>query len=207
MRHNEKGFHPIRLGNPLPQENWPYHGKPHSGFDPRYGDNAPKFEKHIFVRKDQIMADISMQLDMISNARRKPDGTEDNTLSDATTRYESQFLRWLDLHIGVIKSTLSAFLLEEFRKTQLNSISKVDEIDFELRMPEFWDDTVFESLTKSLHDYLVNAVMNEYLTISLTSKDPVTVDKAKQANDSLLDVKRFANAAKPGRIHKVMQPF
>jgi len=204
---NQGGYRPVRPSRPLPDENWPYSPKPESGNDPQYTYKGPKFERHIFVRKDQIMSGINMQLDMISKSRRKPDGSEDDTFTNATTQYEGQFMRWIDSHIGIIKGVLSAYLLEKFRTTKMNSISTVDEIDFEFRMPEFWDDTVFDSLTQAVHNYLENAVLHEYLVLSLTSKDPVTQDKQSQADNLLLDVKRYANAAKPGRIKKKIQPF
>ena len=204
---NQGGYRPVRPSHPLPDENWPYSPKPISGNDPQYTYKGPKFERHIFVRKDQVMSDINMQLDMISKSRRKPDGSEDDTFTNATSQYEGQFMRWMDSHLGIIKGVLSAYLLEKFRVSKMNSISQVDEIDFELRMPEFWDDTVFDSLVQAVHNYLVNAVMHEYLVLSLTSKDPVTQDKQDQADNLLLDVKRYANAAKPGRVKKKLQPF
>lgn len=207
--HDEKqgGYKPFHPQNPMPPDNWPYREKPRNGNDRQYGYKNPKFERHIYVRKDQIMADINMQLDMIAKSRRKPDGTEDDAFTNATTTYEGQFMRWIDSHLGILKGVLSAYLLEKFRTSRLNSISTVDEIDLELRMPEYWDDTVFESLSAAIQNYMVNAVMSEYLVISLTSKDPVTQDKSAMAHDALLDVKRFANAAKPGRIHKKLDPF
>ena len=201
------GYRPLHPRPPQPNDNWPYHHKPENGNDHQYGYKNPKFERHIYIRKDQIMSDIDMQLDMIAKARTKPDGTEDDRFTNATTQYEGQFVRWIDSHIGIVKGVMSAYLLEKFRTTRLNSISTVDEIDLELRMPEYWDDTVFESLAAAIQNYLVNAVMKEYLVISLTSKDPVTADKSLMADEALLDVKRFANAAKPGRIHKKLDPF
>lgn len=207
--HSERqgGYKPFTLRPPQPEDNWPYRGKPRNGDDRQYGYKNPKFERHIYVRKDQVMSDINMQLDMMAKARRREDGTEDDAFTNATATYEAQFMRWIDSHLGILKGVMSAYLLEKFRTARLNSISTVDEIDLELRMPEYWDDTVFESLAAAIQNYLVNAVMHEYLVISLTSKDPVTQDKQVQAEEALLDVKRFANAAKPGRIHKKLDPF
>ena len=74
-------------------------------------------------------------------------------------------------------------------------------------MPEFWDDTVFDQLTNAVHDYVVNATLYEYFTISLTSKDPVTVDKRQLMIEALSDVKKYVNAAKPGFIHKIKSPL
>jgi len=204
---SQGGYKPFHPRNPLPDENWPYHHEPANGRDRQYGIHNPKFERHVFIRKDQVMADINMQLDMIAKTRRKPDGTEDDTFNSATVNYESQFMRWIDKHIGQAKAVMAAFTLEKFRTTKMNSISTTDEVDIELRMPEFWDDTTFEQLCQAVHDYIVNAVMHEYLALSLTSKDPVTIDKQQQADEALLAAKRYANAVKPGRVGKRFQPF
>jgi hypothetical protein len=74
-------------------------------------------------------------------------------------------------------------------------------------MPEWYDDTVFEQLTQAVQEYVVNATLFEFLTLTLTSKDPVTVDKKVIADETLNDIRKYVNAAKPGRIKKSFNPF
>lgn len=207
IRHREKGYGPIRCNPPMPEENWPYRNHPNEGNDPQYTYKGPKFSRHIFVRRDQIFFDIDTQLSIIAASRKKPDGTEDDTFSNATTTFQQQFYRWIDRHIGIAKGTMSAFVLEKFKTTKMNSISQNEEVDIELLMPEYYDDTTFDQLVESVHSYIVNSVLHEYLIISLTSKDPVTNDKQAMAAEALHDIKKFVNAAKPGFIRKIQHPF
>ena len=89
----------------------------------------------------------------------------------------------------------------------MNSVKDNEEVDIELLMPEWWDDTAFDQLTESVHDYIVNAVLQEYFTLAFTSKDPVTQDKALMAEKSLDYIKELGNSSKPGRIRKPFKPF
>ncbi|MBP0985531.1 MAG: hypothetical protein J6P39_00800, partial [Oscillospiraceae bacterium] len=91
--------------------------------------------------------------------------------------------------------------------TNMNNIKDKEEIDVELLMPHWWDDTVFDQLTESVNDYVTNALLQEFFTVTLTSKDPVTIDKATLAADALNDIRKYANASKPGTIRKQLSPF
>lgn len=200
-------YKPVRVGRPQPDDNWPYRDRPNTPFDPQYGVKNPKFERHLFVRRDQILSDIDSQLIMMSKMRRKDDGTEDDTFTNATSQFESQFNRWVNKHIGTAKSVMSAFLLEHYSPTQMNEVKEGEEEDITLLMPAEWDDTVFEQLCDAVHDYIVNATLYEYFVISLTSKDPVTVDKMDMRDNARKDIKKYVNATKPDTIHKKQSPF
>lgn len=195
------------INPPMPEENWPYRNEPISGDDPQYSYKGPKFERHIYIRKDQIFFDLDSQIGMMAAMRKNPDGTENDALTNATTTYQQMFFRWIDKHIGIAKGVMSAFVLEPFRTTKMNSISQADEIDIELRVPEFYDDTTFQQLTESVHDYIVNSVLMEFFVITLTSKDPVTQDKSQMSTEALHNVKKYCNTAKPGFIQKRQNPF
>jgi len=204
------GYRPIPMKGhnpPLPPDNWPYHHHPDTPHDPEFGLKNPKFERHIFIGRDQIFYDLDAQIQMLATSRRKDDGTEDDKLTNATTTFKDMFYRWIDKHIGLAKGKMSAFVLERFKTSNMNSIKDNEEVDIELLMPVWWDDTTFDQLTNAVHDYIVNAVLQEYFTIALTSKDPVTVDKASLAADSLSDIRKYANASKPGWIRKPFKPF
>lgn len=207
MLHPEKGYHPIHVSRPQPDDNWPYHNHPNSGDDRQYGIKSPKFERHIFIRRDQIFFDIDAQLSILADARKNPDGTENDTLTNATTKYQQMFFRWIDRHIGEAKTTMSAFVLEKFSDTAMNSIKDREEVDITMLFPEWYDDTTFTQLTDAVHAYVVAATIFDFLSVFLTSKDPVTIDKLQQKNEQLLEVKKLVNAAKPGRISKIQKPF
>ncbi len=204
---HEKGFRPISINRPEPDDNWPYRRYPNNGNDKQYGVKSPKFERHIYIRKDEIIFDIEAQLSIVSKMRRKEDGTEESVLTGATSTYHQMFVRWIDKHIGEAKTVMSAFVLERFKTSQTNSIKDKDEVDITLLMPEWYDDTTFPQLCTAVHDYVVNATLFDFLSMTLTSKDPVSVDKNETSAKSQYQIKKLVNAAKPGRISKPFKPF
>ena len=136
--HEQGRYRPIHIEArpPQPDDNWPYHNHPTTPHDREYGIKNPKFERHIFIRRDQVFYDIDAQLGMLATARRKDDGTEDNNISQATTSYQSMFYRWIDTYIGRAKTIMSAVVLEKFQQNVLNSIKDTEEVDIELLVPE-----------------------------------------------------------------------
>ena len=144
---------------------------------------------------------------MVNNARRKDDGTEDDTRANATTTYQQEFYRWIDKYIGKAKGVMSAFVLEQLKTTKMNSISQKEEVDITLLVPEWYDDTVFDQLCDAVHDYVVNAALYEYFSLALSAKDPVTASKKEMMDDALGDVRKYVNASKPGRVRKPQNPF
>ena len=210
--HNKEQGHykPVPLEGsrpPQPDDRWPYHNHPSTPHDPQYGIKNPKFERHIFISRDSVMFAVDAQIQMVAESRRKDDGTEDDRLTNATTKYQQMFVSWFNKHIGKAKGKMQSFVLEKFKATNMNTIKDKEEIDIELLMPLWWDDTVFDQLTDAVNDYIVNALLQEFFTVTLTSKDLVTVDKATLANDALNDIRKYANANKPGTIRKHLSPF
>lgn len=204
---NYKPFPPRGNRPPQPDDNWPYHNHPHNGHDRQYGIKDPKFDRHIFISRNNVMFAVEAQIQMVAEMRRKDDGTEDNRLTGATTKYQQMFYSWFNDHIGKAKRKMEAFVLEKHKTSGMNNIKDQEEIDIELLMPEWWDETVFDQLVNAINSYLVNAILQEYFTMALTSKDPVTVDKAALADASLSDIRTLANASKPGAIRKPFKPF
>jgi hypothetical protein len=204
---HERGFRPIIEDRPQPPDNWPYRGRPRNGSDPQYGIRSPKHEHHIYISRDNVMFSVDTQIQMLAESRRKEDGTQDNRLTNATTKYQQQFFAWYNKHVGKAKARMQAFVLERSKTASMNTIQDKEEADITLLMPDWWDDTVFEQLTSAVDDYLVNAILQEFFTLTLTSKDPVTADKATLASDAYSEIRRLANASKPGAIRKHLSPF
>jgi hypothetical protein len=192
---------------PQPDDNWPYPQRPDKPNFKPYGIKKPKFERHVFISRDQIFYDLDAQISIVNGSRRKEDGTEDEKMASATTQYRQQFYRWIDNYIGKAKSVMSAFVLERFKTARLNSISQEEEVDITLLMPEWYDDTVFDQLCQAVHDYVVNGTLYEYFTLTLSLKDPVTASKMEMMNDALNDVRKYIQASKPGAVRKPFKPF
>jgi hypothetical protein len=196
------GFRP-----PQPPDNWPYHNYPTTPHDREFGIKNPKFERHIFIDREQILFDIDSQIAMVNNGKRKEDGTEDDTRANATTTYQQEFYRWIDKYIGKAKSVMSAFVLEQFKTTKMNAVSQKEEVDITLLVPEWYDDTVFDQLCDAVHEYVVNAALYEYFALTLSIKDPVTVTKKEMMDDAKNEVRKYVNASKPGSVRKPQNPF
>lgn len=206
--HHERGrYKPVQVEEPLPLDNWPYNGHPQTPFDPQFGTKNPKFEKHIYIRRDQFMYDIDAQIQIVAMSRRDKNGIEDDRLTGATKNFAELFYRWIDHHVGEAKSKMATKVLEKAKDANINSISDVQEIDIELLMPEWWDATVFDQLNNAVHDYIVNAVLNEFFTIYLSPNDPVTAAKDKLAQKALANIVKYSEFSKPGRIRKPLKPF
>ena len=205
---NENGrYHPLRLNPPMPDDNWPYRDHPTTPRDPEFGIKNPKFERQLFIRRDQMFYDINAQIAMVSRMRKKDDGTEDDALSNATVEFAPQFNRWINEALGIAKGVMSAFVLEKFRDTAMNAITETEEETITLLMPEWYDDTVFPQLVEAVHTYVVEATLARFFQLTFTSKDPVTIDKIQAADDAINNVRKYVNAAKPGRIRKIQKPF
>ena len=205
--HEHGTYRPVDFGRPEPDDNWPYHGHPTTPHDREYGVKNPKFERHIYIRRDQIFFDIETQLSMLADARKTPDGSQDDTITNATTKYQQMFYRWIDSHIGEAKTIMSAFVLEKFKDVAINSIKDKEEVDIELLVPEWYDDTTFPQLCDKVHEYVVSATMTDFCYVRFTSKDPFTIDKMTQKADCQLEIRKLANMAKPGTISKPLKPF
>ena len=203
-------YRPIPLHGhrpPQPPDNWPYHNHPTTPHDREFGIKNPKFERHIFISRDQILFDIDSQIGMVNQSRRKEDGTEDDTRANATTTFQQEFYRWIDRYVNKAKSVMSAFVLEQFKTTKMNSISQEEEVDITLLVPEWYDDTVFDQLCDAVHDYVVNAALYEYFALTLSVKDPVTVSKKEMMDEAKGEIRQYVNASKPGSVRKPQNPF
>lgn len=206
---DQGGYKPIdmRSGRPQPNDNWPYHNHPTTPHDREYGVKNPKFERHMFIGRDDIFFDINAQVQMVAEARQKPDNTIDNTLVEGVEKFRPMFYRWIDRYIGKAKTIMSAFVLEQFRETAINSIKDNEEVDITLLVPQWYDDTTYQQLCNAVHDYVVTGVLYEYFSLKLTSKDPVTADKNEALAFGESEIRKLANASKPGTIKKKYKPF
>ncbi len=207
MEHEQGKWKPVCFRRPLPDDNWPYKHRPKSVDEEEYGVKSPKFERHIFILRNDVFFDIDSQLSMIADARKRENGTEDDTITNATTKYQKMFYRWIDMHIGEAKTVMSAFVLEKFRTTSINSIKDHDEVDITLLMPKWYDDTTYEQLCDKVHEYVVNATMADFCKMRFSSKDPVTIDKMQDAEFGKSEISKLVIMHKPNTISKPLKPF
>lgn len=214
IQHEHGRYRPVHCDEPKPDDNWPYHDYPTTPHDPEFGVKNPKFERHVFIRRDQIFYDIDAQIQMVASSRRNADGTENEIIQQATEKFRPMFYRWIDKNINTLKSAMSAFILEQFTETTINSIKDKEEVDITLLMPEWYDDTTFPQLSDAIHNYVVDATLYEYFNLTLAAStrrgmtvDPITIEKKQQMADDIANVKKLIHASKPGAIHKIQKPF
>lgn len=187
--------------------NWPYAHHPERPDDRVLGERAPRFERHIYISKQQLFYDIDAQLAIISSSRKREDGTEDDNITNNSSKFRPMFNRWIDRYVSLARGRMAAFILEKFRSKKMNTISSADEIDIELSVPQSYDDTSFTSLVQAVHDYIVNGVLFEFLSLQFTPNDPVTAHKQSEMELAYGDIKRFVCSTKPGYVRKKLQPF
>ena len=187
-----------------PPRLWPYDHHPTPN-DPVFRGN-PHFERHIYILRDQVLYDIDAQVSIIAKVRRKPDDSEDNTLTDITEQYKPLFHRWIDKYINLAKGRMAAFILEPFKTAKTNTLD-TNEIDIELQVPDYWDDTMFQPLSQAVHDFVVNGALYEFATLTLPPKEHIINVKRTDMEESYSDIKKYICATKPGTIRRPLQPF
>jgi hypothetical protein len=197
MKQQEKGYKPIPdfMGYPF-QENG------------QNGCNRMKQRqnKEMFLRRDQFFFDIKSQLSMISRARRREDGTEDELLSNAANTYEAEFNRWISKYIGRAKGFMSAFVVDKNNSTSMNSIKDGEEAEVHLSFPDWYDPTNYQQLSDAVHEYVVNATLFDFFSIVLPN-DPLLTTKKDAMEEEKANIKLYVNDAKPGMLHKKLSPF
>lgn len=165
-------------------------------------------DKHIFVYANQLWYDIDATTNMIGKARRgNQTNQEENIPTSENDDERPLFYRWFDKYIGKVEQTLSAYVMKPEGRVRDNALKQWDEKEIWLRMPDTWDDARYDALVQAIHNYIAIGALFEYFMLTLTSKDPLTVDKLGQLEEAELDVIDAANATKPGSMVHILKPF
>ncbi len=190
MASRERGWHPAP--NPLAPQ------------PPRraYGHSV----KHIFLQADQLLYDVDTITSIIDKAARTAHNDAEVSTSESDT-YRPMFFRWFDKYIANVEDCLSAFLLKPEGVTRLNDLKEWDEREISLLMPDYWDATVYGSLVKAIHQYVVDGTLFEYMSLTLTSRDSRTVDREKALEDGITNIRALSCRVIPGSVHKHPKPF
>lgn len=190
MASRERGWNPIP--NPLAPQ------------PPRraYGHSV----KHIFLQADQLLYDVDAITGMIDKAARSAHNDAEVVTSESDT-YRPMFFRWFDKYIANVEHCLSAFVLKPEGITRLNDLKEWDEREISLLMPDYWDATVYDSLVKAIHQYVVDGTLYEYLSITLSSRDPRTIDRKQSLEEGITNIRALSCRVIPGTVHKHLKPF
>lgn len=170
-------------------------------------NKANKLDKHLFLDKANILYDIDAMTSLVSRSRRDANNPDDNIATSESDRYRPLFDRWIEKYTQQMKARLRAFIKTPWRISSMNDLKTWKECEIILTFPPSWNDTVYENLVSAVHDYIVNGCLYEYFSLTLTSKDPVTVDCQQKMLDSYQAMKSYACAVIPGTVHKPLQPF
>ena len=183
------------------------------GWKPVHGLNGSKArpttsysEKHIFILADQLFYDIDAVTGIIDKATRGVEGTPQTTTSESDV-YRPMFYRWFDQYIAKVESILKAFVTKPTRVANINGLREWNEREITLLMPDYWDATAYDSLVSAIHRYVTTGALYEYFALTLTSRDPRTLDKFQQLDDIYDDICASAFAVKPGSVHRTLNPF
>lgn len=163
-------------------------------------------EKHIFILADQLFYDIDAVTSLVDKATRGTEGAPTTATSESDI-YRPMFYRWFDQYIAKIESILKAFVAKPARVANINGLREWNEREIALLMPDYWDDTAYDALVAAIHRYVTTGALYEYFALTLTSRDPRTVDKFQQLDDIYDDICASAFAVKPGSIHRSLKPF
>lgn len=190
MASRERGWNPIP--NPLAPQ------------PPRraYGHSV----KHIFLQADQLLYDVDSITSIIDKAARIAHNDTEVATSESDT-YRPILFRWFDKYIANVEHCLSAFVLKPEGVTRLNDLKEWDEREISLLMPDYWDATVYDSLVKAIHQYVVDGTLFEYMSLTLTSRDQRTIDRKQSLEDGITNIRALSCRVIPGSVHKHSKPF
>lgn len=163
-------------------------------------------DKHIFILADQLFYDIDAVTGIVDKASRGVEGAPSTATSESDT-YRPLFYRWFNQYIAKAEAVIKAFVSKPARMNNLNGLREWDEREILLSMPDYWDDTLYDALASAIHRYIVTGALYEYFALTLTSRDPRTIDKLQQLDDIHDDICAAAFAVKPGAIHRTLKPF
>lgn len=165
-------------------------------------------DKHIFIYSNQLWYDIDATTHMMGRVRQESDPNIANTVpTSENTQERPLFYRWFDKYLKKVEGLLSAYIMKPQGVVRDNALKEWDEKEIWLRMPDYWDDTRLDSLVTAIHDYISAGALLEYFKLTLTSKDPLTVDKAQDLEDAELEMIDSANATKAGGMVRQLKPF
>lgn len=207
---------PCHGGKPLPPydpvlsaHRHDHHHDPHH--DGHHHRHQPSLDgvisKTVFIRYDQLLDDINMQLDIVADTRPNEDGTPNTRIGNATTKYSTQFKRWIDKYLDMTKTHMAAYIVTMERKAVMNAHRDWDEAIIHLAFPPSWNETSFTPLADAIQQFIVNSVLKEFFVLTLTSKDPVTIDKDALATEAWREIKHLLVTRRPGTQGKVLHPF
>lgn len=166
------------------------------------------FDKHIFIYSNQLWYDIDATTHMMGRVRQESDQNIANTVpTSENTQERPLFYRWFDKYLKKVEGLLSAYVMKPHGVVRDNALKEWDEKEMWLRMPDYWDDARLDELVQAIHHYISTGALYEYFLLTLTSKDPLTVDKATQLEDDELEIIDAANASKPCRMIHTLKPF
>ena len=161
--------------------------------------------KHIYIRKDQILFDVDAQTGLVMRSRRER-GIDNNTIgTDQSDDFLPLYDRWVEKYTDYVKMILSAYIKSEPRIASINTLKKWEEMDIELEMPKYWNGEVYPMLVTAIHDYIVNGVLYDYFTLTLTANDPVTQAKKMELDEGEGRIKQLLCNVK--QVRKPLQPF
>lgn len=165
-------------------------------------------EKHIFIYANQLWYDIDATTNMLGRARRGNQTNQEEIIPTSENDQERPlFYRWFDKYLKKVEGILSAYVMKPRGVVRDNALKEWEEKEIWLRMPDSWDAARYDGLVQAIHNYISTGALYEYFMLTLTSKDPLTADKAQQLEDEELEIIDAANATKPGSLIRSPKPF
>lgn len=166
------------------------------------------FDKRIFIYTNQLFYDFDTATSIIGKARRNiKDAQGEDIQTSENDQERPMIFRWFNKYLQKVESTLSAYVMKPEGRVRDNALKEWEEKEIWLRMPDYWDDSRYDSLVDAIHNYIVTGALLEYFKYTLTSKDPITVDKAAELTDVELEIIDCANATKAGAMVHTLKPF
>lgn len=180
--------------------------EPHDIYAGRY-EKKPNKEKVLFLRKDQILGDIDAQIEIVTATHTKDDGTPLPVFENAMEKHKHSLNGWINKYLDIAKQRMAAYIVVPEQKATFNAQRDWEEKEIHLSFPWYWDETTFDALSRAVADFIVNSVLFEFFSLTITSKDPITIDKQGFAEEASANIKHYCVASIPGTMKKKLHPY
>ena len=152
--------------------------------------------KEIVLDKDVLLYEIENMVDKVSRSRLRDDnlGQSIQVQADETEQDRAITERSVGNSINVIRRRMSAYISNE---------DVGDEV-IKLQFPEGWKECVFPALVGSIHEYIINIGVFEWLRVTLPQEAQGYREKAEECLDR---VKSCVTARVAGSVRRPLQPF
>lgn len=163
--------------------------------------------KKIYVLKSTLLSRIDAQTGLVARVRKDKDGLANNDLRTDGKDYRFLINDWIDTYLKKAKARMAAYVVNPSSDSQMDYSKGWEEAVIDLSFPWYWNETTFENLANAINEYIINSVLFEFYSLTLSPSDPLVQGKQIQADDAYNSIKHYCLTSIPHAIKKTPYPY